>query len=84
MMTNLSKYSVDYKFLVLLIVAASCFRVFICFVHNPMDYIWSDMLRHWNNGMHFPRSSFFGGADPIAYQRMYGRYAISQGTISYW
>ena len=33
-----------------------------------MDYLWSDMLRHWNNGLHFPRGGYAGGADPIGYQ----------------
>jgi hypothetical protein len=67
-MTGLSKQSLHYKLLIVLIVAASCFRVFICFVHNPMDYIWSDMERHWHNGLLFPRGNYFGGADPIVYQ----------------
>ncbi len=67
-MTRLAKQGLHYKLLVLLIVAASCFRVFICFVHNPMNYIFSDMLRHWSNGLHFPRGSYTGAADPIVYQ----------------
>ncbi len=67
-MTKLSKYSTQDKLLILLIVAASCFRVFICFVHNPMDYMWSDPLRHWNNGIHFPRGGYIAAADPIVYQ----------------
>ena len=67
-MTKLSKYSTQDKLLILLIVAASCLRVFICFVHNPMDYMWSDPLRHWNNGIHFPRGGYIAAADPIVYQ----------------
>ncbi|HUI85366.1 MAG TPA: phospholipid carrier-dependent glycosyltransferase [Candidatus Binatia bacterium] len=51
-----------------LIVAASCFRIFVCFHHNPMDYVFSDMQRHWNNGMRFPRGGYFGASDPIVYQ----------------
>ena len=57
-----------FKVLVVLIFAASCFRVLVCFVHNPMDYLWSDMLRHWNNGLRFPRGGYTGAADPIVYQ----------------
>jgi len=67
-MTGLAKQSLQHKLLILLIVAASCFRVFICFVHNPTDYIFSDMLRHWNNGLLFPRGNYAGAADPIVYQ----------------
>ncbi|MGA2903418.1 MAG: glycosyltransferase family 39 protein [Candidatus Korobacteraceae bacterium] len=51
-----------------LIIAASCVRIFICFVHNPMDYLGSDMLRHWENGINFPRGGYTGAADPIVYQ----------------
>ena len=67
-MTYLGKQSTQFKLLVILIVAASCFRVFLCFVHNPMDYIWSDMSRHWDNGRFFPRGGYTGAADPIVYQ----------------
>jgi hypothetical protein len=63
-----SQESIHYQLLVLLIVAASCLRVFVCFQHNPMDYLFSDMLRHWTNGVFFPRGGFSGASDPIAYQ----------------
>lgn len=56
--------SVWFKVSVVLIVAASCFRIFIVFHHNPMDSLFGDMLRHWQNGLLFPR----GTADPIGYQ----------------
>jgi hypothetical protein len=82
-MTGLSKQSLHYKLLILLIVAASCFRVFICFVHNPMDYIWSDMLRHWNNGSFSREAITTGAADPIVYQVYIWLLRISHGTISY-
>ena len=68
MMISFTKLSIQNKLLVIFIVAASCFRVFVCFVHNPMNYIFSDMLRHWNNGLRFPRGNYAGGADPIVYQ----------------
>jgi len=67
-MTDTSKHSIYYKLAIALIIAASCFRVFICLVHNPMDYIWSDMARHWTSGQHFPRGGYSGAADPIGYQ----------------
>ena len=53
---------------VLLIVAATCLRIFVCFQHNPMDYLWSDCLRHWQSGLHFPEGGYFGATDPIGYQ----------------
>lgn len=68
MMMRLLKQTLQYKLLVILIVAASCLRVFVCFQHNPMNYLWSDMLRHWNNGGHFPKGGYAGASDPIVYQ----------------
>jgi len=67
-MHRLSQGSIHYKLLLLLIVAASCLRVFACFQFNPMDYLYSDMYRHWDNGAIFPRGSFWGASDPIVYQ----------------
>ncbi|HUK43462.1 MAG TPA: glycosyltransferase family 39 protein [Candidatus Bathyarchaeia archaeon] len=67
-MKQASENSLHYKLLVLLIVAASCVRVFVCFQHNPMDYLYSDMQRHWGNGLGFPRGGYFGASDPIVYQ----------------
>ena len=62
------KISVAKAVAVVLIVAASCLRIFICLQHNPMDYLWSDPLRHWFNGHRFPRGGYSGAADPILYQ----------------
>lgn len=67
-MAQLAKRTVQYKLLLILIVAASCFRVLVCFQHNPMDYLFSDMSRHWNNGLNFPRGGYNAAADPIGYQ----------------
>ena len=53
---------------VLLIGVGSVIRVLVCFQHNPMDYLVSDMMRHWGNGLNFPRGGYFGAADPIVYQ----------------
>jgi len=65
---HLSSRSTQYKILVILIIAASCLRVLLCFVHNPMDYLWYDMMRHWENGRTFPRGVYTAAADPIGYQ----------------
>jgi len=53
---------------VFLILTACCVRVVVCFQHNPMDYLYSDSLRHWKNGLNFPRGGYLGAADPIVYQ----------------
>jgi hypothetical protein len=67
-MTQFSRQPLSYRLLVLLIVAASCLRVFVCFQHNPMDYLFSDPLRHWHNGLRFPMGGYTGAGDPIGYQ----------------
>src|SRR5271156_2571388 len=68
-MAQLAKRTVEYKLLLILIVAASCLRVFVCFQHNPMDYLFSDMARHWGNGLAFSKEvGYSGAADPIGYQ----------------
>lgn len=54
--------------LIVLIVLASCVRVWVCFQHNPMDFLSSDALRHWRNGGFFPQGGFWGASDPIGYQ----------------
>jgi len=33
-----------------------------------MDSLWSDPLRHWQNGALFPRGGYWGASDPIVYQ----------------
>jgi hypothetical protein len=63
-----SEQTSQFKFVAFLIFAASCLRIFCCFQHNPMDYVFSDMLRHWNNGLAFPRGGYAGAGDPIVYQ----------------
>lgn len=50
------------------IFGASCLRVFVCFQHNPVDYLWSDPLRHWMNGLRFPIGGYTAASDPILYQ----------------
>ena len=67
-MTTFSRQSVYYKIAVLLIAVATCVRLVVCFVHNPMNYVWSDMARHWGNGVHFPGGGYFGAGDPIGFQ----------------
>lgn len=57
-----------YALLVLLIVAGSCFRIFVCVSLNPLDFLLADPGRHWANGLRFPKGAYFGASDPIGYQ----------------
>ncbi len=54
--------------LTLLVILGSAIRVFVCLQHNPLDYLSSDMLRHWENGLWFPRGGYTAVSDPILYQ----------------
>lgn len=67
-MGELSRTQTGYRILTFLIVMGSCVRVFVCFQHNPMDYLWSDPSRHWMNGLAFPKGGYLGASDPILYQ----------------
>ncbi len=67
-MKNISRPPTSYRVLMLLIILGSCVRIFVCLQHNPMDYLWSDPLRHWQNGLAFPRGGYFGASDPILFQ----------------
>ncbi len=67
-MNKSDQIDVQFTLVALLIVLASCLRVFICFQHNPLDYLWSDNLRHLVAGLYFPRFGYDGAADPILYQ----------------
>ncbi len=67
-MGEFSKTQTSYRILTLLIVVGSCIRVLVCFQHNPLDYLWSDPLRHWLNAGRFPKGGYMAAADPILYQ----------------
>ena len=65
---RLSGKQIRFAILMILIVAGSCLRVFVCFQHNPLDYLLADPGRHWMNGLRFPKGAYFGASDPIGYQ----------------
>jgi len=67
-MGGLSKTQTGYRILGFFVLLGSCVRIFVCFQHNPMDYLWSDPLRHWMNGVAFPKGGYTGTSDPILYQ----------------
>ena len=42
-----SKSDFQRLFAIGLILSACLVRIAVCLQHNPMDYLFSDMLRHW-------------------------------------
>ena len=57
-----------YVGLAIIIVLGTCFRIFLCFHFNPLDFIFTDPWRHWINGGRFPKGAYSGASDPIGYQ----------------
>jgi hypothetical protein len=56
------------RLLIFLIVLASLLRIFICFQHNPLDYLFSDPKRHWLNGQRLFNPDLIGAGDALLYQ----------------
>ncbi len=56
------------RLLIALVVAGSLLHLFVCFQHNPLDYLFSDPLRHWLNGSRLFHPDIMGMSDPILYQ----------------
>jgi hypothetical protein len=54
------------------IVAASIYRVWLIFRFNPVDHIWSDPQRHWEQGVNALRSDPMTMIDPVMYQLYIG------------
>jgi len=44
------------------------FRLLYPFFNSPLDHLFSDPLRHWENGANFLHPSIMGCADPRLYQ----------------
>jgi hypothetical protein len=58
--------------LLLSILAASIYRVWLIFRFNPVDHIWSDPQRHWEQGIDALRSDPMTLIDPVVYQLYIG------------
>lgn len=67
-MNSLCKGKCIYRYLVALVIVGSLLRLFVCFQHNPLDYLFSDPLRHWLNGSRLFHPDIIGMNDPILYQ----------------
>lgn len=54
--------------LLILLLAACGYRVWLVFAYNPLDHIWSDAARHWEAGVNPLSSAPMTLIDPILYQ----------------
>lgn len=57
-----------YAALYVLIVAGIWLRVEHIFTYNPIDHIWSDTQRHWEQGIESLRRDPMSMTDPVLYQ----------------
>ena len=59
----------------LLVVVGSIIQVWYIFTYNPVDHIWSDPARHWEQGIDTLRIDLMSLTDPIGYQLYIGALA---------
>jgi hypothetical protein len=71
-----------------LLLLACGYRVWLVVQFNPMDHIWSDPGRHWNNGTRPLDTSPMAAIDPIMYQLYVGMLAKITAAqpvlVAYW
>lgn len=70
-----AKHSIFY----ILIALGSVIQVWYIFTYNPVDHIWSDPARHWEQGIETLRVDLMSLTDPIGYQLYIG--ALAKFTL---
>lgn len=58
-----------------LLLLACSYRVWLVFHFNPLDHLWSDPKRHWDQGLDVLRSDPMSMVDPLLYQLYIGMLA---------
>lgn len=70
------------------LIAACVYRVWLIFRFNPVDHIWSDPQRHWEQGINALRSDPMAMIDPVMYQLyigMLGKLTLKNPLlVAYW
>jgi hypothetical protein len=55
-------------------------RLLYPFFNSPLDHLFSDPMRHWENGERFLHPAIMGSSDPYLYQLwIYGLRCVAQG-----
>lgn len=57
-----------HSFFYFVIIATSVVRAWYIFTYNPVNHIWSDPARHWEQGTDLLRIDLMSMTDPIGYQ----------------
>jgi hypothetical protein len=58
-----------------LILLGAVLQVWVIYTYNPMDHIWSDPQRHWEQGTDALRNDLMSNTDPVMYQLYVGALA---------
>lgn len=58
-----------------LIVLGAVLQILTIYTYNPMDHIWSDAQRHWEQGTETLRNDLMSNTDPIMFQLYIGALA---------
>ena len=64
----LTSISVTRQVLYGLIFIGNIFQVWLIFTYNPVDHIWSDPQRHWDQGLDMLRVDLMSMTDGVMYQ----------------
>ncbi len=67
--------------LLIAVIMGTVLRFFAGILDNPLEHLFSDPARHWDNAVNFSNPGLMGGCDPILYQLyLVGIRAISAGN----
>ncbi len=59
-------------------------RLLFPFFDSPMEHLFSDPLRHWNNGARFFHPDLIGAGDPVLYQAWIGvLQSVAHGNVPF-
>lgn len=58
-----------------LVLIGAVIKLLVIFTYNPVDHIWSDPARHWEQGIEALRIDLMASTDPILYQLYIGALA---------
>lgn len=58
----------SHSFFYFVIFVTSLTRIWYIFTYNPVNHIWSDPARHWEQGLDLLRTDLMALTDPIGYQ----------------
>ena len=71
-----------------LLLLACSYRVWLVFHFNPLDHLWSDPKRHWDQGIDVLRNDPMSMVDPLMFQLYMGALAKITlkvpGLVAYW